>query len=91
MQFLNDRLIHQRTQIMQASPPLNGSKRIKFRLQSPDLRCCGKAFEVYVINAQKPANTADIKQFCIEEWTKIPSWQGKTQITSYQTSADVDR
>lgn len=84
--FLNDGFIYQRTQ-MQASPPLNGSKRIKFRLQNPDLNPIAMLWhDIWsAIHARKPANVADVKQFCIEEGTKILLWQGKRLMTSYQT------
>ncbi len=60
-----------------ASPPLNGSRKIKLVLewpnQSPDLNLTEMLWHdlKQTINAWKPSNVAELKQFCKEEWAKF--------------------
>ncbi len=36
------------------------------------------------IHARKPSNVAELKQFCIEEWAKIPAQWRERLIASYR-------
>ncbi|KAF7652588.1 hypothetical protein LDENG_00094910 [Lucifuga dentata] len=62
-----------------ASPPLNGSKKNKKKVleqpsQSPDWDPIEMLWQnlKWAVCAQNPSNVVELKQFCKEEWNKIP-------------------
>ena len=77
-----------------ASPPLNGSKKTNWRFWSGlvkvrtwiRLRCCGLTLKA--VHARKPSNVAELKQFCKEEWAKIPPQRCERLIASYHKCFD---
>ncbi len=53
--------------------------------QSPNLNLIGMLWHdlKQSIHARKPSNVAELKQFCKEEWAKIPPQQCERLIPSY--------
>ena len=71
-----------------ASPPLNGLNKMKvleWPSQSPDLNPIEMLWRDLkkAVHAQKPSNVAELKQFCKEEWAKIPPQRCERLIASY--------
>ena len=71
-----------------ASPPLNGKKKevLEWPSQSPDLNPIEMLWRDLkkVVHARKPSNVAELKQFCKEEWAKIPPQRCERLIASYR-------
>ncbi len=74
-----------------ASPHLNGSRKTKLRFysgqsgQSPGLNPIEMLWHdlKQSIHARKPSNVAELKQFCKEEWAKIPPQWYERLMASY--------
>ncbi len=67
-----------------ASPPLNGLRKIILS-QSPNLNPIEMLWHdlKQSIHAWKPSNVAELKQFCKEEWAKIPPQRCERLIASW--------
>ncbi len=69
-----------------ASPPLNGSS------QSPDLNPIEMLWHdlKQSIHALKPSNVSELKQFCKEEWAKIPpEWCERLNKQTQKYAANI--
>ncbi len=64
----------------------NKIKVLEWQSQSPDLNPIEMLWHdlKQTIHARKPSNVAELKQFCKEEWAKIPPQRCERLIASYR-------
>ena len=62
------------------------NKLLEWPSQSPDLnpilKCCGMTSRVF--HTRHPKNIAELKQFCKDEWSKIPPDRCASLIHNYK-------
>ena len=64
----------------------NKMKTLEWPSQSPDLNPIEMLWHDLkkAVHARKPSNVAELQQFCIDEWTKIPPQRCNRLIASYR-------